>query len=1691
MRQGVKKSLERVLALLISILLVLSHVQGGGPLSIYAEDDPQAGSPATNYSATISGTSNQNGYDIDWTRTLTYLGGRDYALDIQMSASYEKVFKNTNRKIVQNDYVEIEQTGYYLVQLWGGKGGDGQATNESYGGKGGQGAYLKGYLRLEKGQILYSSLGGNGGTSASSGEGGGANSGGGHGPSGSYSVGGGGGYSALYLFTNTNLSSFRSKYVRADGSLKTLDEGDRTTKYILIAGGGGGGGAGNQRFYPSVHEPDGGDAGVPGGPQGVLGVNVVVPGIFYAGRNGKSSGSSTAYIGRGGSNYPGGAPHTVLGAVEAEKPNDWPGSYNSNLPGGAGGDGNLRGGGGGAGFCGGSGGVMQSLIVGANVGGGGGGSSFIASVVQESEGMTSIQVGNPSETGGAFVLTYLGQEEGVQEDTDHLNNAQLTIPLSEYFEAVDNAEFPILLTGKNLKEGFSEKILIRAKDDFPGGNKVPLLDGKIHVQTTANGDQGLSYELDVYAGTDEVNVPLDFVLKGKILARQAPVNVPKSELYDDPYKLIRNELSGSYKFIDGISHIKVYDATGESEITTTYLAPGVSTRYTLKMTVIPKDKNGYAVVGPKQYEKPYTAQAAINVTEENEISFGEDDLSMKVMKELTMVDDDTFILTLKLQDVVKENVLAPSDIESVTFKYGTSQYQTVSFFAQHAGTYGIQAWGANGGNGGRAYIKGAVLGSWDAEGFGGAFGDGGYSYGCLHLDENEALTAFLGKNGEDGQGDVTKQGYGQVAKGQGGKGGQPSYIKKSDDTLLLVAGGGGGGGGGAAARANFPVLQKAQKDGNSGYNAAALVDELPDNLDEFYGSNGGAGQATTSPSATGGQGGGAGYNYVANDLDCNSYDLPNPVDMNVAVHGGAVRISCLSLDYEDRDNAAKLFGLSFDFLLSRYFNVDWDEVTVQIGDKDCTFEKVSPLDEGTHDIKITIFNIDCEGLQNEVQDREVEVKNATINIVLKRKEGFIGGNDVPVLGTSLEPLTGLMITRGEEHQTVDPCDSSDYANVPLKFTFAETGHDPIITCGDSVPHERANDRGLFTYGSILPSGNDAWKRQFVNDLAYSMEPEGAVAPGPHETTSYLMRTTLSPLSLPLKAEVGPPVEDISKEVSATVYVRYKVTTAGSQYVTITGPTELDSGQGYSGHIEPDEGYKLPASIAVKVGGIDLAADQYTYDQSTGILTIKPSAITCNVEIVAIGQVLTYQIRFYTPKEPLEPDEDITFIELTSEGGPPFEFEKDATIGDAVTFANTHANGVSPPEGHEFYWDWPLEGDSQNWKMPGHDLLIYGDYRKKPCQLTVNYVYNEGETLIPGIDPNPLIVNAWYGDPYTLIYPDVPGYAPIDRINEPITVTSDETRKIKYEAIFGKLFIYYIKSDTNELIGSHSVDVQSGINYSVNLSDAGVENIAGYLPRAVEGVVSEDGVVSGTMGDMGRAVTVYFDPMEIEIEFVGGDECLCNLPIFTVLYNNIYGYSKMQGEENFAYSGLPSPMTVGHRFEGWYLDEYHSEVSKIEDDTKVLSLPDPPDSRITLYAKWEAETFQLTVNYWKVDHQGLPHLYVFPEGTPNTPDSNPLKFSNLEQGNTINIEAPDPELGYYLQAFEETVTMPASNRVVNIYYRPVPIYLTIHYRYFDGEPATSSFYKTFYWDRLGDWSNHDDKTRIYVSPLPIIEGYAPP
>ena len=303
---------------------------------------------------------------------------------------------NTKNTESAEDFLKNYYKGYYLMQLWGGTGGQGSTRGSDSSGTPGSAGYVYGVIYLDYEEEITYMLGGNGSDNTASrvtsvkNLAGGANGGGKASVDDSYLyVGGaGGGWSSLNK--------------RSDNSI------------ILLAGGGGG-----------ASGPGGSSGGKYGGNGGNGGS------ILDETKYRSSYGTGTIFFGHDGTlGELSGTVHgnsivayggtTVAGYNNAypEKSKYQP--YAPQMQGGSlyGGNSLGRGGGGGAGLFGGAGGFSEAAdtysgTVGhARTSGGGGGSSFIEGFVTYQNLPASVMSylsSNPSSTGGGLIITYLGE----------------------------------------------------------------------------------------------------------------------------------------------------------------------------------------------------------------------------------------------------------------------------------------------------------------------------------------------------------------------------------------------------------------------------------------------------------------------------------------------------------------------------------------------------------------------------------------------------------------------------------------------------------------------------------------------------------------------------------------------------------------------------------------------------------------------------------------------------------------------------------------------------------------------------------------------------------------------------------------------------------------------------------------------------------------------------------------------------------------------------------------------------------------------------------------------------------------------------------------------------------------------------------------------------------------------------------
>ncbi|MBO5653617.1 MAG: hypothetical protein J6S44_05335, partial [Clostridia bacterium] len=857
-----KKAGKRLVCFLL-ILCCLMQVVVFSPVSALNTAEKSAGAAVHYGSFAIDGIS------IDYESTLRALEDGRYYLSLTVLSTPIEMELNTHVRTAESGTYRISKSGWYLIELWGADGADGSdttASGGSEGGRGGAGGHMYAEVYLEKDQVLFYTLGGDGVPAHVSGEGGGINGDGGHhGSSGGDTVGGGGGYSALFLFEPGELQNkYGTRFIDA------IDETDRTTRYFMIAGGGGGGGAGNGSSLlgsAAVGRADGGAGGsVVGSATGVISGAGIVSGTFYAGENGKSSGTSLDYIGRGGTNLPGRLPKTWITGVSGTEPNDWAASAHPGMAGGAGGSGNLRGGGGGAGFNGGSGGVMTGTIIPSNVGGGGGGSSFLASELNGHSVTTTLSAraqaclqtsGNPSETGGALCLTYLEEV-----DSSFLDNVSMTMTFSPYFVPTEGGLYdedgnPLLgeeyydhdsdesaykLTVKNVslltdgdKAGgkFTVGLYLKTINGFAGGNNVPIFADYATFVATAVPEE--VRQIDFGKNCGYVNVPLRFpITTHSYKAGEPGEKFFVRDLYTDDYATLRDNLRGDvrYDFISSIGEMTLTDPDtgtalplydGEGNPVAVY--PQRTTRYRVTLPVTVKDV-GVAPIGtPNLVTTQVTAWSTVDVMTSVSDSLG--DYEVTYTKDVKDNGDGSYTLSMNVQSSV-------GSMGEIVPDEGTNHHQSYSAGAdgfEHpiavTGYYLIRLWAGNGGTGANSLL------AFITQGYGGAGGAGGYVDAWVHLERGWYIKGLIGKNGGSG------------SSNDGGTGGGYTYMQLLDENkqvigMLAVAAGGGGGGGAYWT-----------SDGKAGETPAATDSVYTGNLADY---NGGKGKHGNNGSPKGGAG---------------------------------------------------------------------------------------------------------------------------------------------------------------------------------------------------------------------------------------------------------------------------------------------------------------------------------------------------------------------------------------------------------------------------------------------------------------------------------------------------------------------------------------------------------------------------------------------------------------------------------------------------------------------------------------------------------------------------------------------------------------------------------------------------------------------------------------------------------------------
>lgn len=1593
------------------------------------------------------------------TKNLSYYGDRTYKLSLTATSSIREAHETDIFAASNDGYITADAAGYYLLELYGGAGGDGDSTAQGGEGSGGRGGYAYGYVWLKEGDTLVYTIGADGDSAIYGVEEGSDESG-------AYAVGLGGGYSAIYLIP------------AEDGYSGSLTEDYRLNNYIMIAGGGGGGGAGNGALYPSTGNADGGaggsvayGAGIPVSAE----ENGGVAGTYFSGKDGATSGwvdgTSYDYVGKGGSNVPGG-----------ESADSW-------ANGGSGGNGSYRGGAGGSGFAGGSGGAMTDILTPSNVGGGGGGSSFIAESVTvfdiNSAGNVSELLDGPgnNENGGKAVISYIGADPTTKAYTEHLKNVTIQGTISEYFDilsvSVDNGNAAnpqyttsgntVTVTGADITPddlGYEDAdnfcrvdIIIKAKTDFFGGNKVPVLaEGTNFTLTTAASDyteQNKHFDAMTFGfggekngaeyddSADYCNVSLNMSASANSYAYSLS-NIPNpflnaANLYNDKYTSYRSNMNQTAsRYLETISAYSV--------------SPGIVTPttagkwfYDVSFTVTPKVKaENAAIVGPVvENSTTFSDTAVIIVLEAGKYVVGNEGVSLSVDK-LLSYDSAT--------DQYKLQVSVTGEYEASTiynkYVYRNSSDFSSSYTVPVSGWYAIGARGGQGGDGHSAGGRYYAVGNYTyADGGFGAFGDAITGY--IHLNKGDNVSWYAGNDNAHWcfTGQLANHCSGGSAgdnnkRGVGGVGGEASWIAVNGTPVIVAAGGAGGGGAAVETKAIGSDV------GRAGGNAADISHRVTATVNSSYagspasynGNNGANASSVTSPGAAGSKKASYRSTSVSTSISVNGTTYSNPSfpeqyynktlcdgSSPSSVNLGAAMISFVAAD-DTRFSNLELtadFQRYFDLKSVNYNGSGATGYSTSAGGSDGNGTKVT----GLKPTSVVTTTTTTSGNTATVKFRLSEIK---YEFYLSAKDGFVGGNDVPLLNA-----LSIYVPYYNSTTSVTAKNETDYANVPIKYNFDPENFVTVdgirINCGDSL--QGGIDDILVTDTIPVPAAGsaDAWKWEYAKAVTAKDAYTADVAAGTKtpiggalfETTPYTLTQRIEPRAASTKATVVGSVSpiEVDNHVTVTVVRPVEAVLSNAKIVYNTSVEGVDTEDGdetvkvateadLSGVIIPDVGYALPEDINVYVCGTQMsrasapqmraaaaeAGSGYIYDNVTGAFTIPADAVRALVEsegthnaneldpghehdivITVDAEVQSFKLTFvWLDADGVEHTEfDDAFLEyigkssgeVTLPSTTSGEFDTGTDLTTVDWFNQLAAlDHTEVDEDREFKWIWGTADYQALTKMPGSNTTVYGYVTGKTYTVNVHYV-EEGKHETDLIDPTQIYGTV--GTSTVVESPEISGYFP-KNASTTVTISKDSEGNVILD-----VYIEYVKADGKLLVYHVYGDTNEQIKvdeieiFSPGSQSVDVENIDHYTPYYEDEEVNGRSVnIDITVDDVrdGKAVYIYYQPDQYTLTFNLNADGATFKPGDKPERSVAYNNSLGYDAEEGKFVQFPQPERKGYTFLGWFTTE--QIVEEEEAVIESASVNDYADrGGITLYAHWEAIKYMVIVNYVFLDKDG--------------------------------------------------------------------------------------------------------------------------
>lgn len=431
------------------------------------------------------------------------------------------------------------------------------------------------------------------------------------------------------------------------------------------------------------------------------------------------------------------------------------------------------------------------------------------------------------------------------------------------------------------------------------------------------------------------------------------------------------------------------------------------------------------------------------------------------------------------------------------------------------------------------------------------------------------------------------------------------------------------------------------------------------------------------------------------------------------------------------------------------------------------------------------------------------------------------------------------------------------------------------------------------------------------------------------------------------------------------YGTMSVTTDLTNIDKTDGENTAHFGTDYSATLRAAKGYDLPASVEIKVGGVSIASNGYTYDSVSGKITIYGSYIKGDISIKAVGIAKESTVTFDkqngsggTDNIMAVYDSPMPDITAPLRTGYTFDGYYTQSSGNGTKYYNESGKGLINCD-----FDMPLTLYA-HWIANRYTIEFDGN---KPDNASGNVTgntsamertYDDGEISLPS---NDFALTGWTFQGWATSASGGVEYSDGQSVEN---LTADNGATVTLYAVW-KANTYTVNYDANKPFGASGI-IEGVTSFSSHTYDtASALSVNGFMLKGwtfMGWATSEDGEklyddqesVGTLVAKNGGSITLY---------------AVWKANRYTVNYNanQPSGASGMVAGSTASSSHVydtASPLTAngftltGWTFQGWTTSAGGEKV--YDNNVNVSTLVAENGGSITLYAVWKANTY--TVNY---------------------------------------------------------------------------------------------------------------------------------